>query len=82
MMLARGFIEVLGAGGATSYVAIEHIVRVRTGIKLDTSILVLTCRDTETSSNTLTVRHSPLEIMTMINKERELIRAMEKAAND
>lgn len=80
-MLAREFIEVVGMSGLTSYVAIEHIVRMRPGIKLNTTTLVLTCRDTESSSNTLTCKHTPLEIMTLINKERELIRAMEKAAN-
>lgn len=80
-MLARGFIELMSMSDFKSYVSIEHIVRVRHGIKANTAILVLTCRDTETASNTLTVKHTPLEVMTLINKERELIRAMEKAAN-
>lgn len=89
-MLARGFIELTTVAGHTIFLSIEHIVRVRRTTASSAmpgrnnpnrAVLLMSVQDSETSSSVVPVKETVEEVMTLINKERELIRAMEKAAS-
>lgn len=84
-MLARGFIEIKAVGfRQTQFVAIEHIIRIKwstTGTNNQPcGELWLNGSAGASESNRLKTNETPTELMILINKERELIRAMEKAA--
>lgn len=85
-MLARGFIEVHPIGFKSStYIAIEHIIRIKVAIigtnNAHIGELILNGAPGQSESNRVKTKETVEEIMTLINKERELIRAMEKAAS-
>lgn len=85
-MLARGFIEVKVIGFTQKqYISIEHITRIKWSVTGGSNIQcgelwLATGLGTENSGRIKTAE-TPPELMILINKERELIRAMEKAAN-
>lgn len=81
-MLSRGFIEVTAVGfKLTRYIAIEHIIQIKSTWAGTNNVrigeITLSGAPGAGESSRVRTKETPEEIMILINKERELIRAME-----